>query len=127
MFSGGFLIATGGFDERYFLYYEDVDLALRGAERGWTYRLVPASVVEHVGGVSTGATPDRTLLLQERNRLRAAVRFADTATVARAFWLSVRRLRYAPRRVHARALLSGLGSAPSRLIARRRALAQPPR
>jgi GT2 family glycosyltransferase len=127
LFSGEFLTATGGFDERYFLYYEDVDLALRGAELGWTYRLVPASVVEHVGGVSTGATPDRTLLLQERNRLWAAARFADTATVARAFWLSVRRLRHAPRRVHGRALLSGFGGAPNRLLARRRGRAQPPR
>ena len=127
LFSDEFLTAGGGFDERYFLYYEDVDLALRGAELGWTYRLVPASEVEHVGGVSTAAAPDRTLFLQERNRLWAAVRFADAATVARAFWLSVRRLRHAPRTVHCRALLSGLGGAPNRLMERRRARTRSPR
>ena len=124
LFSGEFLDATTGFDERYFLYYEDVDLALRGAELGWTYRLAPASRVEHIGGVSTGAVPDRTLLLQERHRLWTAVRFADAGTVGRAFWLSVRRLRYPPRGVHGRALLSGLAGAPSRLVARRRAWTQ---
>ena len=38
LFRRTFLEDLGGFDERYFLYYEDVDLALRGAERGWCYR-----------------------------------------------------------------------------------------
>ena len=36
--------AVGGFDERIFLYYEDLDLAWRGRERGWRYKYVPASV-----------------------------------------------------------------------------------
>lgn len=128
LFTGGavlfrldFLDALGGFDERYFVYYEDVDLARRGAELGWTYRLVSASVVEHLGGVSTAADPDRTLLLQERNRLWAAFRFADAATVAGAVWLSVRRLRHRPLRVHATALVSGAAGAPVRLAERVRA------
>ncbi|NNE13167.1 MAG: glycosyltransferase family 2 protein, partial [Ilumatobacter sp.] len=50
VFSEAFLRSTGGFDERYFLYYEDVDLARRGARLGWRYRVVPASVVEHDRG-----------------------------------------------------------------------------
>jgi GT2 family glycosyltransferase len=118
LFSAGFLAATGGFDERYFLYYEDVDLAMRGSELGWEFRIVTASVVQHVGGVSTGALPERTRLLQERNRLWAAFRFADPATIARALWLSVRRLRHRPRGAHARALVSGLAGAPVRLFER---------
>ena len=121
LFSAAFLAATGGFDERYFLYYEDVDLARRGAALGWTYRLVTSSVVEHLGGLSTGSDPDRTRFFQERNRLWASFRFADPATMARAVWLSVRRLRHEPVGVHGRALVSGIAGAPRRLIERAQA------
>lgn len=118
LFSSEFLASTGGFDERYFLYYEDVDLAKRGSELGWGFRLVTASIVHHVGGVSTGALPEHTRLLQERNRLWAAFRFAGPATIAQALWLSIRRLRHRPRGAHARALVSGLAGAPVRLFER---------
>jgi GT2 family glycosyltransferase len=121
MFDTRFLDATGGFDERYFLYYEDVDLGLRGAERGWRYRIATASVVEHVGGATTGGDPRRTRYLQERNRLWTAFRFGCRSTVAGALWLSIRRLRHAPVGVHARALLAGVAGAPSRLVERARA------
>ncbi len=120
-FTDEFLDATGGFDERWFLYYEDVDLARRGAQLGWRYRLVPAAVVEHHGGVTTGGMAARTRYLQERNRLWSAVRHESPATVRRAYWLSVRRLRHAPRGVHARALLAGLAGSPRRVVERRRA------
>lgn len=120
LFAPAFLAATGGFDERWFLYYEDVDLAMRGRELGWRYRLAPASVVRHHGGTTTGADPAGTRFHQERNRLWAAFRFAPPATVARAIWLSLRRLRYEPRGVHARALAAGLAGAPVRLVERRR-------
>ena len=83
-FTGAFIDATGGFDERWFLYYEDVDLARRGAELGWRYRLVPSAVVEHHGGVTTSAMADRTRFLQERNRLWSAFRHEPPATIRRA-------------------------------------------
>ncbi len=121
LFSSEFLQETSGFDERYFLYYEDVDLARRGSELGWRYRIVTASIVQHVGGVSTGTLPDQTRFLQERNRLWWAFRFADTATIGKAVWLSIRRLRHRPYRSHARALVFGLAGAPVRLIERFRA------
>ena len=120
LFRSQFLESTGGFDESYFLYYEDIALARRGAELGWTYRCIPASRVWHRVSASTSQLGERARYLQERNRLRAAFRFGDRATVCRALWLSIRRLRWSPRRVHARALTAGLALAPTALLARRR-------
>jgi GT2 family glycosyltransferase len=118
LFRDDFLVAAGGFDERYVMYYEDIDLSLRGTQLGWTYRLVPQSVVEHERGSSTSQDPGRTRYLQERNRLWAAFRFSRPATVVRAVWLSIRRLRHQPRGVHLRALTAGLGGAPRRIAER---------
>ena len=121
VFSAAFLAATGGFDERYFLYYEDVDLALRGGELGWRYRCEPAGTVEHWRGSSSAALGDELRRLQERNRLWVAFRFASPGAVGAALWLSIRRLRHEPRRAHATALASGLAGAPRRLVERFRA------
>lgn len=44
----------GGFDETFFLYYEETDLCRRAAHAGWPTHYVPESVVEHIGSVSTG-------------------------------------------------------------------------
>jgi N-acetylglucosaminyl-diphospho-decaprenol L-rhamnosyltransferase len=120
MFAPAFLRETGGFDERFFLYYEDTDLAARGAALRWSYRLVPASVVEHERSATTAADGDRTRYLQERNRLWHAFRHCDAGTQARAVWLSVRRLRHQPRALHARALVSGLAGAPRAWLRRAR-------
>lgn len=110
--------ATGGFDERYEMYYEDVDLARRGAELGFGYVLAPAAEVAHVGSLTSSAHADRTYLLLERNRLLSAVRFADPATIAGATWLSIRRLRHRPRRLHLRALTTAAVRAPRLLVER---------
>jgi len=120
LFRHSFLETTGGFDERYFLYYEDVDLSARGRVLGWRYRCVPASVVDHIGSATTAATPDRTLFLQERNRLWCTFRNGDRGTIVSAKWLSVRRLRHDPKRVHATAMLAGFAGAPVRLWERTR-------
>lgn len=111
---------VGLFDERYFLYYEDVDLSLRGAERGWTYRCEPAAVVHHRGSVSAShaSVADRTVFLRERNRLWVLLRYRPIGDIARGLWLSVRRLRWAPRRTHARALVAGLLASPRLLLDR---------
>jgi GT2 family glycosyltransferase len=118
-----FLREVGLFDERFFLYYEDVDLALSGAERGWRYRCIPASRVVHEGGVTAlhETARARTVYLRERNRLWVLVRYRGPGDVARGFWLSVRRLRWSPRRTHVKALAAGLAAIPRLRAARRRA------
>ena len=125
LFTGGcivvrraFVDATGGFDESLFLYYEDIDLARRGAALGWRYQLVPGAHVWHRGSASTSAQPARTRYLQERNRLWNLARHQSPADYGRGLWLSIRRLRHPPRSVHARALLAGLARTPRALISR---------
>jgi N-acetylglucosaminyl-diphospho-decaprenol L-rhamnosyltransferase len=116
----------GGFDTRYFLYYEDVDLALRGREAKWRYQLIPASRVIHAQGATTSAPTHAPLVsfLQERNRLWIVWRFGSARQICGALWLSVRRLRHPPIRIHVRALTAGLHAAPERLGARWIARAQ---
>ena len=43
----------GGFDSRYFMYFEDVDLGYRAGRLGLRSVYVPQAVVTHVGGAST--------------------------------------------------------------------------
>lgn len=45
--------AVGGFDPRYFLYWEDADLCRRLRVAGYSTRYVPAAVVTHIGGGSS--------------------------------------------------------------------------
>jgi N-acetylglucosaminyl-diphospho-decaprenol L-rhamnosyltransferase len=47
----------GGFDERFFLYYEDDDLCLRALAAGYDCLLEPAAEVLHAGGASCGSSP----------------------------------------------------------------------
>jgi len=53
--------AIGGFDERYFMYMEDVDLGDRLGKAGWQNIYVPESEILHDKGHSTGREPARNL------------------------------------------------------------------
>lgn len=48
------LAAISGFDERFFLYYEDADLCSRLVQSGWAIMYVPAARAVHLGGGSIG-------------------------------------------------------------------------
>jgi N-acetylglucosaminyl-diphospho-decaprenol L-rhamnosyltransferase len=51
----------GGFDERYFMYMEDVDLGDRMSGAGWQNVYVPTAEILHHKGHATGRDPARNL------------------------------------------------------------------
>ncbi|CAN5647007.1 glycosyltransferase family 2 protein [soil metagenome] len=129
VFTGGavllaadFLVDTGGFDERYFLYYEDVDLARRGSERGWRYVVEPKAVVWHIGRATTSREPSQYRFWQERNRLWCAFRHGSPPMVARALGRSLLRWGRHPRSSQGRAILAGLAGARRGRSERRRGI-----
>lgn len=62
------LRGIGGFDERFFCFYEDVDVAFRLRLAGGECAVVPAAVVSHVGGASFEGLSDFAAFLIARNQ-----------------------------------------------------------
>jgi N-acetylglucosaminyl-diphospho-decaprenol L-rhamnosyltransferase len=58
---------VGGFDERYFMYMEDVDLGDRLGRAGWLSVYVPSSEVLHHKGHSTGHDPENHLAAHHKS------------------------------------------------------------
>lgn len=53
--------AIGGFDEGYFMYFEDVDLGYRLAKAGWRRLFLPTTSVVHSGAHSTTSESARMI------------------------------------------------------------------
>jgi GT2 family glycosyltransferase len=74
----------GGFDERFFAYLEDVDVAWRAQAAGWLSWYEPAAVAYHQGSSSTGASTPQKYFLVGRNRVRLLARNATRRQLLRA-------------------------------------------
>ena len=59
----------GGFDERFFMYYEDVDLSYRARLAGWNTLFIGDIFVQHVGGGTTEPIKGRRLFYSLRSRV----------------------------------------------------------
>ncbi|GDY31324.1 glycosyltransferase family 2 protein [Gandjariella thermophila] len=62
--------AVHGFDSRYFMYFEDVDLGDRLGRAGWLNVYVPIAEVVHLGGHATARASTRMLAEHHRSAYR---------------------------------------------------------
>ena len=67
MYRKSMLEEIGLFDEDFYAYMEDVDLAFRGRLRGWKCLYVPEAIVFHVHGGTAGYVSDYTIYYGNRN------------------------------------------------------------
>ncbi|MWB99234.1 glycosyltransferase family 2 protein [Agromyces seonyuensis] len=61
---------VGGFDEGYFMYFEDVDLGARLLEAGWRNHYAPAAAVVHTGAHSTAKSMTKMSLAHHESASR---------------------------------------------------------
>lgn len=57
------------FDEDFFMFLEDVDVAARSVVLGWNNYCVPEAVAYHMGSASTAKNPGYSVYMVNRNRL----------------------------------------------------------
>jgi N-acetylglucosaminyl-diphospho-decaprenol L-rhamnosyltransferase len=62
--------ALSGFDERFFVYFEEVDLAWRARQAGWTSVYLAEARAYHKGGGTSSAVKDVRLFYALRSRLQ---------------------------------------------------------
>jgi GT2 family glycosyltransferase len=70
--------ALGGFDERFFVYFEEVDFARRAAVAGWTSWYLTSSQAFHAGGGTSHQIKARRLFYSLRSRLQYAAKHFST-------------------------------------------------
>lgn len=78
----------GGFDERFFMYLEDADLAWRGRLRGWDSVHAQASTTLHIYSASSGQGSPMKQYYLARNRLWC-LRKNLPAAIARDNWRAI--------------------------------------
>jgi N-acetylglucosaminyl-diphospho-decaprenol L-rhamnosyltransferase len=69
------------FDERFFAYYEDVELSARLREGGWKLSVLPVAKATHRGSQSAAVLGGRALFLRTRNRYWVARLHPGTARI----------------------------------------------
>lgn len=82
---------AGGFDERFFMYYEDLDLSWRLRLRGWRVLYEPAAVVEHVHSAGSVEWSPFFTFHVDRNRLFAIYKNARPGFLAGSYSSLLRR------------------------------------
>jgi len=75
----------GGFDERFFVYLEDLDLSMRVRAAGGKCLYVAEATAHHVGGGTTASIKATRLFYSVRSRLQYAKKHFDLASAA-AIW-----------------------------------------
>jgi GT2 family glycosyltransferase len=117
------VVDAGGFDERYFAYLEDVDLALALRRRGWRCRYVPA-IARHAGEAASAQLVGAHHFYVQRNTLLLVakafpVRWLPLVAYRQLAWLraAVRERRLA---THLRACASAVALLPAVVRERRR-------
>lgn len=114
-----FASPLGGYDERYFAFYEDVDLNVRARIAGWRFEYVPEAVVWHAGNAAWSAGFERpgpeNARLVARNRLATQVKFMPLRSLPRIVAVEAGALLRAARQRRLLATLSGKLAALLRL------------
>lgn len=93
LLSGKAIRDVGPFDDAFFMYFEDTDLAWRMLWGGYRNYYAPLAVVRHDFHGDGGATPGREFrrrFMSERNRLQTLLKNADWKSL-RAVWPRIRK------------------------------------
>jgi GT2 family glycosyltransferase len=114
---------AGGFDERFFSYLEDVDLALRLQLGGWRCAYEPRAVARHAGGGSSDQLSAPVTYWTARNTVLLLSKYWPARWLPFVLYRQLSWLDHAARQgrlgTHLRGLLAGLRLAPGGLRERR--------